>query len=310
MPRSKLQGIFPALCGLFLLVAVAPVRSAGPPHETSKLNGGRAFEDLKKLASFGPRPAGSPRLAEARQWIITQLQQAGANVEEDKFETATPIGQLQMTNLVVKIPGTRPDVIIVGGHYDTARIPNVQFIGANDGGSSAALLIELARVLVTQKNSNTVWLVFFDGEEAAQSWSNTDSLYGSRHFVQKLSGSGELAHVQAMILVDMIGDAHLDIYREYNSTPWLQDLVFKIARTLGYTHYFRDEEHAIQDDHIPFLNAGVSAVDLIDLDYGRDNTYWHTSQDTVENCSPTSLTIVGRVVLEAIAAIAKSPQLK
>ena len=155
-----------------------------------------------------------------------------------------------------------------------------------------------------------MWLVFFDGEEATRQWSSTDSLYGSRHLVERLSGNGDLGRVQAMILVDMIGDAKLAIPRDENSTRWLNDLVFGAAKNLGYSRYFPKGPQAIDDDHIPFVNAGVSAVDLIDLNYGPGNSYWHSAQDTVEHCSPTSLTIVGRVVLASLADLAKLPHLK
>jgi Zn-dependent M28 family amino/carboxypeptidase len=215
-----------------------------------------------------------------------------------------------MTNLIVKFPGTRPQVVIVAGHYDTKREDDFRFVGANDGGSSAAFLLELARVLAQRKNALTYWLVFFDGEEAVRQWTASDSVYGSRHLVQKLASSGELSRVQAMILVDMIADAQLDIRRDSNSTAWLTDLVFGTARQLGYGNYFRDNQLAIEDDHIPFVNAGVSAVDLIDLDYGPDNSYWHTAEDTPEHCSPLSMTIVGRVVVATLAELEKSPRIK
>lgn len=305
-PRSiRRLWILPCVTVLFGTLAFSSERATPPTF-----NGGRAFEDLKRLAAFGPHPSGSPALGEARLWIIRQLKQAGASVEEDRFSALTPIGKLLMTNLLVKIPGERPDVVLIGGHYDTARIPNVNFLGANDGGSSAAVLIELARALAGRKSRFTVWLVFFDGEEAVQSWSDTDSLYGSRHLVQKLSASGELSRVQAMVLVDMVGDAKLGIHREYNSTLWLEKVVFDSAKALGYARYFLDDPRAVNDDHIPFLNAGVSAVDLIDFDYGPNNSYWHSERDTVEHCSPVSLTIVGRVVLATIAEIEKSPRFK
>ncbi len=310
MPRRKgPRGLVALGVAVLLCLGAASILSAAA--ERPAFSGGRAFEDLKRLVSFGPRPSGSNQLAKARQWMITQLRQTGEDVEEDRFTASTPIGQLAMTNVTVKIPGASPNVVIVAGHYDTARIPGVAFVGANDGASSAALLMELARALTSHKYPFTVWLVFFDGEEATRQWSDTDSLYGSRHLVQRLSASGDLGHVQAMILVDMIGDADLGVHREENSTRWLTDLVFHAAqKQLGYSKYFLNQPQAIDDDHIPFVNAGVSAVDLIDFDYGPGNRYWHTAQDTLEHCSPTSLTIVGRVVLASLDDLAKSPHLK
>jgi Zn-dependent M28 family amino/carboxypeptidase len=265
---------------------------------------------LKRLVAFGPRPSGSSALAKSRQEIIRQLQQAGAQVEEDSFAAATPLGSVPMTNLIAKFAGTRPQVVIVAGHYETKRFDDFAFVGANDGGSSAAFLLELARVLARRKNTLTFWLVFFDGEEAFEQFTATDGLYGSRHLVARLTANGELSRVEAMILIDMIGDAKLNICRDHNSTPWLTDLVFQCARRLGYRRFFSDEQRAYEDDHVPFVNAGVSAVDLLDFDYGPNNSYWHSPQDTVDKCSPTSLTIVGRVVLAALEELEKSTHLK
>jgi Zn-dependent M28 family amino/carboxypeptidase len=288
-----------ALAGL----SAAPSFSA---NNSVTFNGGRAFEDLKRLVTFGPRPSGSKALDEAREWMVRQLQDSGWQVERDSFVASTPLGDIPMTNLIAKLPGTRPQVVILAGHYDTKRFDNFAFVGANDGGSSAALLLEMARVLAHRKNGLTHWLVFFDGEEAVRQWSATDSLYGSRHLVSKLSASGELARVQAMILVDMIADPKLKIERDLNSTRGLNDLVFSVARRLGYAKYFTSTETAIQDDHLPFVNAGVAAVDLIDLDYGPNRTYWHTARDTIDHCSPLSLTIVGRVVTATLEELEKS----
>jgi glutaminyl-peptide cyclotransferase len=266
---------------------------------------------LKHLVSYGPRPAGSPALAEARRWIISQLQDAGAQVEEDSFTASTPVGAIPMTNLIAKFPGTLSKIVMVTGHYDTKRFDRFRFVGANDGASSAALLLELARVLRGGKHELTYWLVFFDGEEAVrEQWIDPDNTYGSRHLVQKLSADGELGRIRAMILVDMIGDADLDIQRDAESTPWLTDMVFTAAHRLGYTKEFLDSQGAATDDHIPFVNAGVAAVDLIDFDYGPNNGYWHTAKDTVDHCSPLSLTIVGRVVLATLADLETSPHAK
>jgi Zn-dependent M28 family amino/carboxypeptidase len=263
---------------------------------------------LKQLVSYGPRPAGSPALAEARRWIVAQLKDAGAQVEEDNFTAQTPLGAIPMTNLIAKFPGDSTKVVMVTGHYDTKLFENFRFVGANDGASSAALLLELARELRGRKHTLTYWLVFFDGEEAMREWTDTDSVYGSRHLVQKLSSAGELGRIQAMILVDMIGDSNLVIHREGNSTSWLTDTVFAAAHRLGYTKYFLDTSSAVEDDHIPFVNAGVAAVDLID--FNPEDGYWHTARDTVDHCSPLSLTIVGRVVLAALADLDKSPHTK
>jgi Zn-dependent M28 family amino/carboxypeptidase len=262
----------------------------------------RAFADVRRLVAFGPRPSGSEALERTREFIIAELRAAGASVVRDKFTASTPLGPIPMSNIVAKIPGDSSAVVIIAGHYDTKR-SKFPFLGANDGGSSAAFLLEMAPVLVRRKNSLSFWLLFFDGEEALRRWSDTDGLCGSRHFAQKLSAEGTLSQVRALILVDMIADAHLDVHREAHSTPWLSDIVFAQARRLGYGRYFLNSLWAVEDDHIPFVERGVSAVDIIDLDYGPFNFYWHTRYDTVGECSPASLAIVARVVLATLAAL-------
>ena len=234
--------------------------------------------------------------------IVDQLRKAGANAKEDCFVVATPLGPILMVNIVAKIPGVSASIVIIAGHYDTKRT-TFPFVGANDGGSSAAFLLEMAPVLARRKSALTYWLVFFDGEEALQRWSNTDGLYGSRHFVQELSAQRTLNQIRALILVDMIADAHLDIHREAHSTPWLTDVVFGEAQRLGYGRYFLNNPDAIEDDHVPFVELGVPAVDIIDLDYGPFNLYWHSRYDAVDKCSPASLAIVARVVLATLAAL-------
>jgi glutaminyl-peptide cyclotransferase len=304
MSRPRAQRLGNRLAGLLCVLPLAI--SVSWAAEPASFNGGRAFEDLKRLVALGPRPSGSRALAEARQQILHELGQAGVAAEEDRFVATTPAGSVPMVNVIGKIPGARRQVVIIAGHYETKRFSAFPFVGANDGGSSAAFLLEMARVLAQRKNGFTYWLVFFDGEEAFEEFTETDGLYGSRHLVQKLTSDGELSRIEALILVDMIGDAHLNIHREDSSTPWLTKMVFQTARRLGYEKYFQEEPRAYVDDHIPFVNAGVAATDLLDFDYGPNNRYWHTAQDTLDKCSPTSLTIVGRVVLATLDELEKT----
>ena len=172
-PNRQRDWIGLGACSLLLLLAIPYGFGAVGPAET--FDGARAFADLKRLVSYGPRPAGSPALAESRRWIIAQLKDAGAQVEEDAFTASTPVGQIPMTNLIAKFPGARSKVVMVAGHYDTKLFENFRFVGANDGASSAALLLELARELHGRKHALTYWLVFFDGEEAIREWTDTDS---------------------------------------------------------------------------------------------------------------------------------------
>jgi glutaminyl-peptide cyclotransferase len=295
-----------AVAALLLAVLAGPRVLA---QAAAQFSGIRAFDDLRHIVAFGPRPAGSQALAECRRWIIRQLLQDGCQVDQDAFVASTPDGKIKMTNIVAKIPGARPDVIMIAGHYDTKLFQSFRFVGANDGGSSAALLMEMARILGHRPHKYTYWLVFFDGEEAIKEWTPTDSLYGSRDLEQELAADGDLDRIQAMILVDMIGDKDLDIRRDENSTRWLNNLLFKTADQLGYSRYFLKDQSwgGVGDDHIPFIQAGVSAVDIIDFDYGPNNAYWHTAQDTIDECSPQSLQIVGRVVTAMLGGLDNSP---
>ncbi|HUI42658.1 MAG TPA: M28 family peptidase [Terriglobia bacterium] len=301
-----------------------PQESKGQPAAArlASFDGARAFRDLKALVAFGPRPAGSDALAHSRNYIERELAASGLKVEEDKFTATTPVGSLDMANLMVRIPGTSPDIVVVAGHYDTKRFDKFRFVGANDGASSAALVLELGRVLAGKRLPYTLWLVWFDGEEAQlQQWQGTDNDYGSRHLVQSLSAEGRLDRVKALILVDMIGDAKLDVRRDTGSTPWLTDVEFSAARRLGYGSYFLNQDITVGgDDYDPWLAAGVPSVDLIDFNYGPNarsrpgdpdwNIYWHTAQDTVEHCSAQSLEVVGRVVLGMLQDLENSPHVR
>ena len=265
----------------------------------TEFNGERAFNDLRQLVQLGPRPAGSENLERARAYIERQLSAAGAELWDDPFVATTPMGKIPMVNVMGAINGENSTVVILAGHYDTARIDGVQIVGANDGGSSAALLLEMARVLRRRTNRFTYWLVFFDGEEALKQWTASDSLYGSRHLAEKLFREGNLDQIKALILVDMAADRHLNILRESNSTPWLSELVFKTACTLDYQKSFSGGTFPVEDDHLPFLAKGIPSVDIIDLTpFG---SYHHTAQDSIDKCSPESLAVVGRTVLATLA---------
>ena len=260
-------------------------------------DGAAAFRHLERLVSIGPRPAGSPEGARARGYIEAELRAAGVETRVVAFEAVTPHGRLPMANVIGVLPGKRPDVILVGGHYDTKWFGDFRFVGANDGGSSAALLLQLARELARTPHDFTYWVTFFDGEEARGAWTSADSLYGSRHLAAELASAQRLP--RAMILVDMIGDRDLAIKKEALSTTWLTDIIWATARRLGYGRYFLPDVMPVEDDHAPFLRAGVPAVLLIDFDYPP----WHTAQDTLDKVSAKSLAIVGEVVREALPAV-------
>lgn len=279
-----------------------PGEAAPPPSATGGFDGQKAYEHVARLVAIGPRSPGTEGIRRAQDYIRAQLHSFGCPVDEDDFHASTPIGRVAMKNFLVRIPGARSEVVLLAGHYDTKRLEN--FVGANDGGSSAGMLLEMARVLCPRKNALTVWIAFFDGEEAFAEWSETDGTYGSREMAAKLALAGDLKRIKAVMLCDLIGDRHLRIKRESHSTRWLTDLVWSTAAQLGYQNIFISEEVAIEDDHIPFLKRKVPAVDVIDL----EAPYWHTSGDTLDKISPRSLAIVGHVFLESLAALEKQPR--
>ncbi len=262
----------------------------------------RAFADLEAIVAIGPRPAGSPGAQRVRDYIAREMKAIGLAAVEQPFEAATPLGATRMVNVRVTIPGagTGRGRLLVTGHYDTKLFKDITFVGANDGGSSTAFLIELARALKARANAMPIEIVFFDGEEAVVDWSGTDHTYGSRHYVQAARRDGSLSDVRAMILVDMVGDRDLRVLREPQSTKWLTDIIWRAAKRLKRPE-FGDEEFLVEDDHVEFLQAGVPAVDLIDLDYPA----WHSADDTIDKCSATSLQAVADVLLEALPEIEK-----
>lgn len=273
----------------------------------SSFNEEKAFSHLRALVEIGPRPSGSPKIMLAQEYIIDELTRHGLEVKEQPFTAQTPLGPKKMKNIVGVVPGRSDKVLIIGTHYETKLMKGIRFVGANDGTSGTAVLLELARCLKDHDNPLTIWLVFFDGEEAFVKWSRKDSLYGSRHMVKLLRDSGEIGNIGAMLLLDMVGDAHLSIESETYSAAWLKEIVWAKAKGLGYGEQFTNNRAGIQDDHIPFLEQGIPALDIIDLHYGPDsrtNEYWHTEQDNIDHVSPHSLKIVGVVVLESIPEIA------
>jgi hypothetical protein len=294
-----------ALLMLLLVVAcVSPSAAVDPPA----FDGGKAYDHVRAMVGFGPRPAGSAALEQTRQYIRAQMTAMGVQVADQAFDAETPMGKVKMVNVRATIPGARPERIVFAGHYDTKLFREFRFVGANDAGSSGAFLIELARVLKARKNPFTVEFLFLDGEEAFVDWYLQfpcakgrchDNTYGSRYYVEQARKTGDLAKLKALILVDMIGDRDLVIKRETNSTPWLTDAIWTTAKALGFNKTFVPEPFTVEDDHIPFLDAGVHAVDVIDLDYPP----WHTAEDTLDKVSARSMETVGKVLVAALPKI-------
>jgi Zn-dependent M28 family amino/carboxypeptidase len=268
-----------------------------------KISGQRAYQNLKDFVALGPRFLGSSGHAKAEQFILSHLD--GAQIEQDKFNAQTAAGPFAMNNIVAKFPGKKNGVIVLAGHYDTNYpLRNTSFIGANDGGSNVGLMLEIASQLRTHPPEGySIWLVFTDGEEATVEWTDADSVYGSKHLAKKWSEDGTAAKIKAFLLLDMIGDKDLDLDQDANSTPWLLDVVYRASQRVGQQSHFFVRNTSIQDDHLPFRAVGIPVADLIDLNYGFDNLYHHTTQDTPDKCSAASLQIVGDVVMETIRAL-------
>jgi glutaminyl-peptide cyclotransferase len=291
----------------------APSEQAPPASQTGGFDGAEAYDFTAKLVSFGPRPPASDAIHRTQDYLRTQLQSFGCQVDEDDFHAQTPIGEVAMKNLVAKAPGAGQGIILLLTHYDTLRNesprlkktgPSPDFVGADDAGSSTGLMLELARILCAKKGQpNSVWMAFVDGEEAFVDWdSNNDNTYGSRQLAARMAASGDLKRIKAAMLADMIGPYNIKIKKDQNSAPWLTELVWKNAAKLGYQEYFVSAQTAVSDDHLSFTRRGVPAIDIIDLD---DYPYWHTTEDTIDKVSPRSLAIVGHVFVETMNDLQK-----
>lgn len=284
----------------------------GPPPA---FDGDRAMQYVKDIVKFGPRPVGSANHQKVEDYIASRLK--GDQVEDDVFTADTPEGKFPVHNIIAKYPGTKDGIIVVASHYDTNYpLRKTSYVGANDGGSSSALLLELANQLRGKtRDGYSVWLVWDDAEEAMKPDGSgglpkemnfdDDSLYGITHLAEKWQSDGTLKKVKAFLLADMIGDADLNIDRDLNSTPWLEDIVGEAAKRLGYQSHFFARNNQVGDDHLPFMKRGVPAADLIDFSYGYNDVFWHTTQDTVDKLSPKSLEIVGSVMLETVRILDK-----
>jgi hypothetical protein len=281
----------------------AQASDAPPPEKTGGFDGKRAYEQVAKQVSFGPRPAGSQALMKLQQYLESELKSYGCAVETDSFSADTPAGRLPMKNILVKIPGEKPGIVLLGTHYDTKRMEN--FVGADDAGSSTGVMLEIARLLCAQKASKyAVWIAFFDAEEAVnQEWKDPDNRYGSRQMAAQLAASGDLAKIKAFFLADIVGGKNPHFKRDGESTKWLRDMVWDIAARLGYSDAFVKElTNFGGDDHYSFTARKVPSVDIMDLDFA-DVPYWHTPQDTMDKIDAKTLAIVGHVILESVKEI-------
>ena len=286
--------------------AMSPVASSTPqvtdeslvPGNYGGFDGKRALEHVSKQVGFGPHPSGSPAIAQVQSYILEELKSYGCAVESDDFSADTPVGRLTMKNILVKVPGEKPNIILLGTHYDTLRQEN--FVGADDGGSSTGVMLELAKMLCSQHGRYAVWIAFFDGEEAMKQWSELDSRYGSRQMAARFAASGDIGRIKAFLLADLVGARSLHFSRESSSTQSLVDLVWSTAAKLGYSNVFINASAGAEDDHDPFLKRKVPSVDVIGFDRTNDVPFWHTTEDTLDKLSARSLAITGHVFIESV----------
>jgi glutaminyl-peptide cyclotransferase len=271
-----------------------------PAEIWREFSGSRAYAEVEKQVSFGPRPAGSQALSEARAHLVSALEGNGWSVEPQSFAAQTPHGALQMVNLVARFGPTaaaQPSTqkAIVASHYDTKSFSTISFVGANDGASSTGALVELSRVLALDPGlAAQVELVFFDGEEALQQFTETDGLYGSRHYATQLRDSGRAAQFKLAVVWDMIGDRNLTVTLPLDSPKELTQGLLSSAEALQSRGAFRIFDRPMLDDHVPLnLIARIPAIDIIDFEYDP----WHTADDTLSQISPDSLQTIGSITL-------------
>jgi acetylornithine deacetylase/succinyl-diaminopimelate desuccinylase-like protein len=293
------------LITILLMSGCRPVRSV----ELPPFDGERAFEEVRMLVAYSPRDAGTPGGRKAAEHIHRRLEDFGIVAETDVFTDMTPAGEKTFRNITGRVPGKRDRWIILGSHFDT--MPGIpRFQGANDSGSSTGVLLELARMIQSHGLEPEVGILFafFDGEEGIAHYIPGDGLHGSRHLAAKLVESGDRSRIEAMVLLDMIGDKNQHFTIPANSSDELVKAVIDAAHAAGYRDRFSlDYTRFITDDHVPFLDIGIPAIDLIDFEYGSApglNDYWHTPDDHLENISTHSLQAAGEIMLELLKKMA------
>jgi glutaminyl-peptide cyclotransferase len=286
--------------GFLTLLALTALPAFGQ-KPAEHFNGQAAYTLTQQMLQVAPkRFNGSPGHLKAEEFLKEHFtaEAAKGNLETDSFMTNTPAGQQTMRNYIVKYPGKKDGIIVLATHYETNYpLRDIEFYGANDGAATTALLIEIGRVLRTHPpDGYSVWLVFDDGEEAVREWSTSDSLYGTRHLAAKWSNDGTIKKIKAFIVADMCADRDLNIDRDHNSTPWLEDMLAVAAKNTGHSASVFKNETEVQDDHLPFKQRGVPVLDIIDIDYGphsfsAPDGWHHTAEDTLDKISARSLQI-------------------
>jgi glutaminyl-peptide cyclotransferase len=290
------------LLSAIVLAVPASIYGAGPasPPERKiweEFSGEKALAHVQRLVDLGPRPPATEAIEKSRGYIENQLKLFGWEVTHQVFEDRTPRGNVRFVNLIARLAGIgnktkSTPVFLLCSHYDTKTFDTFRFVGANDGGSSTGLLLELARVLARHSNlAAKVELVFFDGEEAYEEFTQTDGLYGSRYFAAQIAKDKAAKQFRGGILFDMVGDRSLDVTLSPDSPGQIAREIFASADALKLRNYFTYFDREIIDDHTPLNGIGIPTIDIIDFDF----PYWHTAEDTMDKINANSLQIVGSV---------------
>ena len=293
----------PILLLAFILIICAHASCAAETKIWEEISGEKAFAHVQRLVDFGPRPAGSKAIEKSRDYIVDELRRSGWQVTRQAFSDDTPRGKIQFVNLIAQFSGqgkpASPSFLLCS-HYDTKMFDAIRFVGANDGGSSTGLLLELARVIGQHPNlARKIELVFFDGEEAFEQFSQTDGLYGSRYFARQLQ-SGGAKQFRGGLLFDMVGDRSLGITLPADSPAEIAGNIFAAAEALKLRNYFTYLGRDLLDDHAPLNAIGIPTIDIIDFDF----PWWHTADDTMDKISAQSLQIVRSVALYYVSEFA------
>jgi glutaminyl-peptide cyclotransferase len=303
MPKAFLRGRASLILVWLIVINFTPARFSAATQQKvwEEFSGEKALAQVQKLVDLGPRPPASPAIEKCRQYIRDQLNSYGWKTTDQVFEDETPRGKVRFVNLIARFGSAANPSLILCSHYDTKTFDTFRFVGANDGGSSTGLLLEMARVLGRNPAlAEQIELVFFDGEEAYESFGESDGLYGSRHFAAELVKGGSAKHFRGAILFDMVGDRSLNVTLPPDSPPQIARALFDSAEALKLRNYFTYFSQGVTDDHTPLNAIGIPSIDIIDFDYPP----WHTAEDTMDKLSANSLQIVGRVGLYYLSEFA------
>lgn len=296
-----------------LLMKAVPLFKNGPalqtvagiePLDPLRFDGNKALDEASRFIALGPRCSGTDGAERAAGYLARRLKEIGIEPIIDEFKDMTPAGERTFRNVTGEIPGTKETQIILMSHYDTKSGISPDFAGANDSGSSSGILLEVAKLLKsTSPTGPTIFLAFMDGEECMKEYGPHDGLHGSKRLAMTIVQNKRARNVIAVILLDMVGDKDLSIEIPRNSSPKLVSLVFAAATEENARLKFALSGGNVLDDHVPFMQAGMQAIDIIDFDYGSApgrNDYWHTADDTIDKLSANSLETIGRIVVRTL----------